>query len=102
MGLNGIKKQEPEKKYKEKTKKVKNTVPLILGSPDVKGLKLPDHAVRCVKDYGNTVISNTLYKKAGILGLQKLFSNAGIRVSVDLTDSENCIVSEIHDGLEFK
>lgn len=92
--------ERPKKKPKDPTKKVNHDTGNILGSPNVSGLNLPSHAVDCVKRYGNTVISNKLYKKAGILGLQKLFANAGIRVLVSFTPSGNCIVSKANDEME--
>lgn len=94
--------ERPKKKPKDPTKKVIHDTKLIIGSPNVSGLKLPSHAIDCVNRYGNTVISNKLYKKAGILGIQKLFENQGIRVCVNFTHSGNCIVNVINDGLEFK
>lgn len=78
---------------KEDRTLIKSNIPYVENFP--RNVKFPAYIPKCLKRYGNTVISNKLLKKIGWNGLQWYCSQYGLKVTVIKTAYNNCIVEVI-------
>ena len=57
--------------------------------------KLPDHMIKCLKTFGNTVISKRRINQLGWNGVQYLCAKHGLKVTVTKTEYNNYIIEVI-------